>query len=67
MNWSADLTTDAARQYRLYLELSQNDEIKARIFRRDDGELVLVLYEAEQIEFPLKWLCALAGRAEQDL
>jgi hypothetical protein len=67
MTWSAEITNDPTREHDLYVELLEDDEYRGRIFRKKDGELVLVVYEREGVEIPLMWLRGLIERAEKDL
>jgi hypothetical protein len=66
MKWSAEITNDPTQDYRLYIELLESGEFRAKIFRKD-GNLMLVVYGCEDIEIPLAWLKGLIERAEKDI
>lgn len=66
-SWSADWTNDPDRGFDLYLELLEGDEYRGRIFRDDDGNMVLLLYGPNNLTIPLAWLRGLIDDAERDL
>lgn len=67
MNWTADITNDPDREQKLYIELLEADEYRGRVYRRDDGLLVLAVYGASETEIPLNWLTEVARGAARDL
>jgi hypothetical protein len=66
MEWTAEITNDPNRDYKLYIELLENDEFKARIQRRADGKLELHVYSGP-VSIPGEWLSDLLRSAEHDL
>lgn len=66
--WTADITNDPDKDYRLNIILEYGDEIVGCVERGSAGQLELKLYpHAEHLRIPLAWLTEIAGRAEGDL
>lgn len=65
MTWTAEITNDPGQDFRLYVELLENDEYRGRIERRQ-GQLVMVLYSAETA-VPVDWLVRVLASAVEDL
>jgi hypothetical protein len=65
MTWTAELTNDPDNDFRLYLELLEDDEFRGRIERRE-GKLTVILY-SPNVSIPGAWLRDIMARAELDL
>jgi hypothetical protein len=66
-HWTSEFTNDPDQDQRLYLELLEDDEYRARVYRDEAGRLMLRVYGGGEARIPLKWLMELAARAEADL
>ena len=66
--WTAELTNDPSQDYRLYVELLEDDQYRGRIEMDRDGRIVLVLYEcAQPLHIPGEWLLEMLSKAKAEL
>lgn len=65
--WLAEITNDPQNDYRLYIELSLDNESIGKIYRNEEKILTLEFYDMPKISVPLEWLCEIADRAKKDL
>jgi hypothetical protein len=63
--WTAEITNDPRRDYRLYVELLEDDKFRGRLERTDDGQLKVTFYEAVA-DLPWEWLAGIAQRWKDD-
>jgi hypothetical protein len=66
--WTADVTNDPDKDYRLCVDIYEDDVHKARIEKNSAGALVLRVYEnAKDLTIPLHWLAGIIARAQNEL
>ena len=66
MSWTAEITTDPTRDFKLYVELLYDDAHKARLQHNAAGELEVVFYGDEQCAIPWRWLAEIAERFQNE-
>jgi len=67
MTWTAEVTNDPERDFRLYVELLDEGVYKARLQRNPSGELEIVFYGADQCVIPWLWLAGIANRFNEEV
>ena len=66
--WVAEITNNPEKDYELYVELSEDDEYRARIEMSDPEHLVLKVYNIEQdFSLPVDWLLHIIAMAKKEM
>ena len=65
-NWSADITNDPDNDYNLYVELMEDEEYRASLFRDKSGKLQLKIYKGSGSVIPVDWLLGIIQRFTED-
>ena len=63
--WSVQFTNDPYADFRLYLELLEDGEVKGELQRHADGQLRLRFYQAVA-DVPWEWLAGIVERFKND-
>ncbi len=66
-DWSATITNNPVRNNALEVELEQGDQIRARLYRDDLGQLQLRIDEGKPPTIPVDWLVQIVARFQEDL
>jgi hypothetical protein len=62
MGWTAEITNDPTRDFKVYLELLDDERYRARIQRSSAGELEIVFYGGDQCVIQWDWLSGIVAR-----
>ncbi len=66
--WTSEFWSDPTHDYRLYLELLEDDEFRGRIELDDAGQPILTVYPSKEfVRIPGDWLMAILRGAAKDL
>ena len=65
--WTADITNDPDRDYKLVVELQEGEHYRARLFQDDNGILQLLVYEGAATTIPVDWLLGIVHHFQEDL
>ena len=66
-NWLAEITNNPDDDYNLIIEISNNDESIARIYKTNN-QLMFQMYETgKKIDVPMDWLCSVFEKAKNNL
>ena len=66
MGWTAEITNDPTRDFKLYVELLHDGRHRARVQRSSTGDLELVFYEGDQCSIPWAWLSEIVARFKEE-
>ncbi len=66
--WSAEITNDPAHDYRLYIELLEDDIYQGRVELDESGQPVLTIYRTQtHVRIPGNWLVEVLSGVKEAL
>ena len=66
MSWTAEITNDPTRDFKVYVELLADGRYRARLQRGSTGELEIVFYGGDQCLIPWDWLSGIVARFNEE-
>jgi len=69
MKWTADITNDPHKNFSLCVDIIEDNEHRATIFRAEDGQLKMRIFPSKNKSFdiPAQWINEILNKAELDL
>ena len=64
--WTADLMTDPDRDHAPIIELQDDGNFRARLYRDESGKLQLRIYEGPNSVIPVDWLLGIIQRFSEE-
>jgi hypothetical protein len=66
MKWTADIMTDPMRDHKLHVELKEDGNFRARIYRDESGQVQLRVYDGPGSIIPVEWLLGIIQRFSRE-